>query len=382
MISEKLSLVVLIRDYPVGLAVTKKIQNILNYLHQNDIKINVLSYRSKFRQPVAEGKENDIPYISIGNDLKLVYLHKTIAYFIKGLGIISRKRIKGENNIFFCIGPVNIENILFVTWAKMLRYKIVFDINEDYSFFEDDVKAISKLKIRTTRLLDVLTSVWATAITVVSTHLKRKYSTKIKQPVILIPVTARENRNRDKNSFNRPLQVVYAGTFDLKDGVENIIEGFMLFNHEFKDAKLILIGKSDLQERYVKKYNNAENIVFRGYVPDSQFYDLLQNADVLCMCRTNSGFSNAGFPFKLGEYLATGNPVISTKASDVCDYLKSDDAYLVDFDSPESIATALQRIVENPDEAQQVGHNGFLKYRKHFSPESNGKMMLDLLMTL
>jgi glycosyltransferase involved in cell wall biosynthesis len=380
--SGNISLLVLIRDYPVGLAVTKKINNLLEYLLANDIEINVLSYRSKFRQPASEGKECQIPYICIGNDLKIIKLHRTIGYFIRGLRIISRKRNKGKNNVFYCIGPVNIENILFVTWAKMLRYKIVFDINEDYTFFEDNVKAISKLKIRTTRILDVLTSAWAEAITVVSTHLRKKYSARTKQPVILIPVTARENRNHDRKSFNRPLQVVYAGTFDLKDGVETLIDGFLLFNRAFTDSQLILIGKSDLQERYAKKYNNAENIIFMGYVPDIQFYELLQNADVLCMCRTNSGFSNAGFPFKLGEYLATGNPVIATRASDVCDYLTSDDAYLVDFNSPESIATALHRIAENPGEAKQVGLNGFLKYQKHFSPESNGKLMLDLLMNL
>ncbi|MBN2862351.1 MAG: glycosyltransferase family 4 protein, partial [Bacteroidales bacterium] len=340
------------------------------------------SYRSKFRQPAPEGKECHIPYLSIGNDLKLINLHRTLGYFIRGLRIISRRKTKGNSNVFYCIGPINIENILFVTWAKVLRYKIVFDINEDYSFFEDNVKAISKLKIRTTRILDVLTSAWAESITVVSTHLKKKYSARTRKPVILIPVTARQNRNQDRKIFNRPLQVIYAGTFDLKDGVETLIEGFLLFNRAFRDSQLILIGKSDLQEKYAKKYYNAENITFLGYVPDIRFYELLQNADVLCMCRTNSGFSNAGFPFKLGEYLATGNPVIATRASDVCDYLTPDDAYLIDFDSPGSIEAALQRIVENPDEAKQVGLNGFLKYRRHFSPESNGKLMLDMLMNL
>jgi glycosyltransferase involved in cell wall biosynthesis len=175
---------------------------------------------------------------------------------------------------------------------------------------------------------------------------------------------------------------VYAGTFDLKDGVRTIIEGFLRFNKLYNDTVLLLVGKSDQQTRFQEEFKDCNDIVFMGYVPDKEFYSLLREADVLCMCRTNSGFSNAGFPFKLGEYLATGNPVIATRASDVCDYLTSEDAYLVDFDSPESIATALQRIVENPDEAQQVGLNGFLKYQKHFSPESNGKLMLDLLMNL
>jgi len=380
--SGKLSLLVLIRDYPLGLAVTKKIHNLLTYLSNNGIEINVISYRSKFRQPVPEGEVNNIQYITIGNNLRLLYLHKTVAYLCKGLRSISQKRKKGRNNIFFCIGPVNIENILFVSWAKILRYKIVFDINEDYSFFEDDVKTISNLKIKTTRLLDVLTASWATAITVVSSHLKKKYLGKTRKPVVLIPVTARENCNKNKMLFNKTLQVVYAGTFDLKDGVETIINGFIRFNQKYKDAKLTLIGKSDQQERYKIKYKNAENVVFSGYVPDSQFYELLRNADVLCMCRTNSDFSNAGFPFKLGEYLSTGNTVISTRASDVCDYLTEDDAYMVDFESPESVSTTLKRIIDYPEEARRIGLNGYKKYMEFFSPESNGKLLYELLMNL
>jgi glycosyltransferase involved in cell wall biosynthesis len=41
------------------------------------------------------------------------------------------------------------------------------------------------------------------------------------------------------------------------------------------------------------------------------------------MTRVGSGYANAGFPFKLGEFLATGNPVITTNVSDVSVYLEN-----------------------------------------------------------
>ena len=382
MISDKLSLLVLIRDYPVGLAVTKKIQNILYYLHKSGVRINVISYRSKFHQPAQDGVVDGIPFVSIGNDLKLICLHKTVTYLLKGMRSLSLNKRNDKINILYCIGPVNIENFLFVSWARVLGYKIIFDINEDYSFFEDKVKAISRLKIRTTQLLDSLTSKWGAAITVVSKHLKNKYLGQTDKPVVLIPVTARTNLNSETKIHGRALQVVYAGTFDLKDGVDTIIEGFRRFNRINKNSELLLIGKSDKQAKYQQEFKDWENVVFKGYVPDDQFYDMLKNADVLCMCRTNSGFSNAGFPFKLGEYLATGNPVISTRASDVCDYLTPDDAYLVDFDSPDSISDALKSISGNREEARRIGLNGFKKFERFFSPDSNGKLMLDLLNSL
>jgi len=382
MTSDRINLFVLIRDYPVGLAVTKKIHNLIHYLHQLNIEISVLSYRSKFKQPDYKIDNNDIPYVSIGNDLKLLHLHKTISYFAKGLKNINAGKQRGHKNVFFCIGPLNVENILFVLWAKLLHYKILFDINEDYSLFEDDVKLISRLKIKTTNRLDILTYKWADAFTVVSSHLRNKYRTLTNKPVILIPVTAAKNFNPEKVLHRKGLKVVYAGTFDLKDGVKMIIEGFLMFNRDYRDAELIMAGKSDQQSKYQNEYKECKDVVFKGYMPDAQFYELLRNADVLCMCRTNSGFSNAGFPFKLGEYLATGNPVISTKASDVCDYLSSDDVYYVDFESPEGIADALKSIAEDTVKARRIGLNGFSKYQMYFSPESNGKILIDLLKNL
>jgi len=382
--TKELNLLVIIKEYPNGLAVTKKIQNILYYLFSQKIEINVISYRSKFPQPSEKGLDNGIPYVNIGIglDLKLLNLHKTIMYLFKGLYLILKHKKKGCKNIFYCIGAINIENLLFVFWARLLRYKLVFDVNEDYSFFEDQVKIISRFKIWTIKQLDFFTYRWATAIIVVSTHLRNKYLKRNKKHILLIPVTAKENFNPNKSFFNDPLQVVYAGSFDIKDGVNYIIEGFNSFNNIYHNARLILTGKSDQQVIYQEKYKSYSNIIFKGHLSEDEFYDLLKNADVMCMCRTNSGFANAGFPFKLGEYLATGNPVISTKASDVENYLTKDDAYLIDFNSPQQIGAALTEIVNNPDVARKIGLNGMKKYQKYFSSEVNGKLLYDLLITI
>lgn len=50
-----------------------------------------------------------------------------------------------------------------------------------------------------------------------------------------------------------------------------------------------------------------------GFLVDSAYSDTLSSAGILCMPRINNGYAYAvGFPFKLGEYLATGKPVIAT----------------------------------------------------------------------
>ena len=381
---KKINLLVFTRDYPIGLACTKRVQHLLAFLILKEICINVISYRSKNNQPAIKGSYNGINYLNIGlgTDLKLQHLHKVIIYFIQGLSAISNYRKRNNSNILYCTGGISIENIHFILWAKILGYKLLFAIEEDYSFFNDKIKMSSRFKYWTINRFDILTCHLATAIVVISTNLLNKYSKQRARNLVLIPITAKLNYDNERKEFNNPLRIVYAGTFGDKDGVNHIIEGFELFYSKYKNAQLILIGKSEQQLKYKEKYNNRSNIIFKGYVPDDEFYFLLKHSDVLCMCRTGSGFANAGFPFKLGEYLATGNPVISTKVSDVEYYLTNNDAFLIDPDCSQQVCFALNEIVKNPEKAREIGLNGLQKCKEFFSQERNGKILYDLIMKI
>lgn len=377
----KINIIAFSRDYPSGMAGTKRVQHLLYYLHSQNVNINVISFRGKHKQPALKGTDNGIPYINIGTgvEFKLLHLHRLIGYFIKGLFLISKFKKGKSENIIYCYGPVNIENFPFIFWAKIIGFKLVFDIDEDFLFFADHLKLISRFKFWTVRKMDSLTSKWATGIVVISKRLMNKYSQRHLSHLVMIPVTAKQNFNPLKKGFNNPLQVVYAGSFGDKDGVNDIITGFNSFNEKYKNARLILTGKSDEQAKYQEKFKDNPNLVFKGRVSDDEFYDILRNADVMCMCRTNSDFANAGFPFKLGEYLATGNPVISTRASDVEYYLTGEDAYLIDSESPKQISDALFHIISKPEEAHIIGLNGKKKCEQYFSPEANGRILYDML---
>lgn len=381
---KKLNLVVFTREYPVGMASTKRIQHLMDFLVSQGVRVNVLAFRGNIPQPALQGIHNSIPYQNIGHGIKLSFRQfgKVISYYFNGLILIAKNKRRGYKNIVYKAGGLNIENFLFVLWTKLVGFKMVFAIEEDYSFFKDNIKMISRFKIWTIRRMDFLNCRWADEIIVISYFLKNKYLKKKASGITLIPVTARINVNEDKDSFNNPLQIVYAGTFADKDGVADIIEGFIGFNKHHKGAVLILTGKSAQQEEYKAKFKNEKNIVFKGFMEDVDFYPLLRDSDILCMCRTESGFANAGFPFKLGEYLATGNPVICTKVSDVEYYLNNDDVYLIEPGNPKQITETLLSIVNDPVTARNKGLKGLEKCRKYFSSETNGQLLLDVLLRI
>ena len=92
------------------------------------------------------------------------------------------------------------------------------------------------------------------------------------------------------------------------------------------------------------------------------------------MTRINSSFANAGFPFKLGEYLATGKAVIATDVSDVSHYLNHmEDVYLATSQSSKSIEEGIEYFLNNRDQMNLIGANGLKKCKIHFNPIINNK---------
>ena len=64
----------------------------------------------------------------------------------------------------------------------------------------------------------------------------------------------------------------------------------------------------------------------------------LCNAKLLALARPDSIQAQGGFPTKLGEYLATGRPVVVTKVGEIPDYLEDGvNAFLSDINSGYSL---------------------------------------------
>ena len=109
---------------------------------------------------------------------------------------------------------------------------------------------------------------------------------------------------------------------------------------------------------------------------DVDYFKTLASADILCMTRINSPFANAGFPFKLGEYLATGNPVIATDVSDIGLYLEDKkNVVLAQPSSSESLIEAIRYLISEPEKRKAIGLMGLKKCEETFNPEINGKKL-------
>lgn len=172
-----------------------------------------------------------------------------------------------------------------------------------------------------------------------------------------------------------------------KDGVINLIEAFDKASPIINNVNLLLIGgssnKSDLEKviDLVSSKNNNRIILF-GKATRDQIPVLLKNASALALARPSSLQSTGGFPTKLGEYLATGNPVVVTSVGDIPQYLNDTNSYLVPPDDIEKFTEAIISVFRDMDHARIVGEKGKELANTVFSTKFQSRRLYNYLESL
>lgn len=166
-------------------------------------------------------------------------------------------------------------------------------------------------------------------------------------------------------NLSKEKYIAYCGAVSYdKDGVNILIEAFSKFHRSHQDFKLYIIGKGiennviDSLKKLVQKEHVEDAVDFTGPILPSEMPQILYDASVLALSRPNNLQAQNGFPTKLGEYLATGKPVVVTCVGDIPLFIKDGvNGYLSEPNS-DSFADKLSYVVDHYSEALIVGLEG------------------------
>lgn len=193
-----------------------------------------------------------------------------------------------------------------------------------------------------------------------------------------------ENITMSDSQFERPY-IAFTGTYtDLKDGVSILIEAFAKIANKYPEYKLFLAGffNPDMyhQIELINEFGLEDRIKHIGILDKSKIPDFLINASVLVLSRPDSRQAQGGFPTKLGEYLATGNPVCVTKVGEIPDYLEDNvSAFMAEPGDVDSFADAMDRALRDETIAKRVGANGRKVAEVNFDAEMQAKRLSQFL---
>ena len=373
--------------YPNGFAGTKRVQQYLDFFHKQGIESMVLVLAGK---PFVAGNESskgvhrNIPYQIIGRDMKLGWrLPLSFLQFLReGTKTLKERKNPEVANVLFHYGEPSIDNIWFLLRARKMGYIVIHDLVEDYDLLKEPKRGLLyNLRVWTKKRFSRFIPRLSDGLVVISRHLEQKYR-ECGLPQVLIPIGARTRLFPAEAQMHSPVRIVYAGTYGEKDGIHILLEAFKQVRAQYPDCILQLVGgrRSPLQD-YPQEWSNG--VKYIGYIPDSRFYEFLAQSDIFCMTRVDSGFANAGFPFKLGEYLATGHPVVASRISNLEEYLEDrQNVLLVEPENVEELSGALLYLLRNPEQAIQIGINGCKICEEHFNPEINGQKAVSFFQTI
>ncbi len=159
--------------------------------------------------------------------------------------------------------------------------------------------------------------------------------------------------------------MLFVGRFDPRNGVSHAIAAFTILKQTHSDLRLVIVGDGPLRpfvERLVPD-SLRDDVVFAGRVNRLR-PRYLASADVLC-----SPCSLASFGMVVLEGMSTSVPVVATRLPGFARVMRDGiDGLMVDEpDDDAGFATALDRVLSDPDLGKRMGAAGRRRALQHFA---------------
>jgi glycosyltransferase involved in cell wall biosynthesis len=350
--------------FPIGehdTAGNKRLKNLTNYLAGRE-NVSVI-----FFTPTVENAKK---YTGL-TSLFYGFIFQCRDWF-NAVQILFRERERGKISVLYFYEG---RQLLFhrILLAKILKYQVIVDLVENPDALSHTRSYTQKIRILYFLLVYKLIPYFTQLVVVVSNFLRKKIEEDFKGrvPVYLLPVSYDPADFSQNVSKNDSPSVFYGGSYGSNYDFESLFQAFGSILREFPEMKLYLSGNPDntIKQRIYEKIPVPGSVIFLGFLEEKQYFETICKMDILCMPRNDTIHANAGFPFKLAEYLATGNPVITSRVSDIRDYITEEDAFIYNPGDPREIENHLRTILTEPDKARKIGLNGREKASRHFNSE-------------
>lgn len=190
-------------------------------------------------------------------------------------------------------------------------------------------------------------------------NLLKKYAHKSKY--FFLPVLVQIDRFRECGIVSKRDVIFYcSGGNAERDGLLDILNGFIQYKGKYgSDIKLEIATFFNSSDPYHKKVKDLIDcyplyFTYLGCLPTTEIPRKLMEAKVL-MLTPHKNYVTRGFPTKLGEYFASGTPVICSSIDDLVDQIPSDIVSFVRPNSPDDICEALNNLLSDDKASIELG---------------------------
>lgn len=355
-------------SFPDGLAATNRIYTYAKGFQENGIDVHVICFSNNYMDepdgvidgisyynPFGQKKRSR--YFIVRRWEKLMKYRKTYVVF---------KKIRKKGKIIAINRWSDTPITQFFAWilAKLFRTKVITECNEHPLRYHQGGERDRKIGVIKFYIDSYLSSgILCISKYLISFHKKRGIKDR---KLFLVPSTVDPSRFIQTGS--KPINQFYIGYFGSltfkRDNIDLLINAFAQVSNLHSSIKLILGGFCNQEERnqiikLINDLNITSKVQIIEYLTRQEIVRYITHADILVMVRSKDIQSEASYPSKLTEYLATGKPVISVNVGEISDFLKDGvNALIIEPGNVKELSEKLDRLIKNPAEAKMIGQNG------------------------
>ena len=198
--------------------------------------------------------------------------------------------------------------------------------------------------------------------------------------------SSQKSKEQIRNDLSLPVSknlVVYTGKPYKGRGAETLIKsaGFL------DDSTLILIVGAlpdDMKRinRVIEENGLRSKVIIEGHKPSYEIPLYQLAADVLVMPYSTAwNLQKWASPVKMFEYMASGNPIVSTDFPNIREVLDVENSVLVPPDDSQALAMGIRRCLEDKEFSRSIGMRARAQVRK-YSWESRSDKIVDFMNSL
>jgi glycosyltransferase involved in cell wall biosynthesis len=378
--------------FPEGNAATNRVYTYAKAFTENNINVHIICFTNSHEgnvTGVVDGISYYYPFVrEKRSKFFLTRRFQSLAKYFKTYSLV--KKINKEDKTIAISRWTNSLSIHLFTWflSKASRSKLIVESSE-HPLRDYQAGTWNKMKGKFQFYIESKTcdGIFCISRYLINFHKDRNVKEK---KLLLLPSTV--DPSRFNKNGERPLTDFYIGyfgslTFD-RDSVDVLIKAFARISSSYPEVFLVLGGFcSEKQKKeivdLIQELKVKSKVKVLDHLTREEVTKYITSADILVMVRSKNLESEASYPSKLTEFLATGRPVVSVNVGEISDYLSDGvNAFLVEPGDVNAMANKLQFIINNYPKAEQVGKKGKALAEGVFNYSYQSKRMIDFINSL
>ncbi len=230
-------------------------------------------------------------------------------------------------------------------------------IYDDADFYSAEFGGISAKLVR---FMERACLRMADSVVTTNEALRNKRLEDTNREIAVIPNGGyRISRQREKQLHARPT-FAYIGGLTADSGVAMLIDSANVLKESAQDFKVVVMGSGPLEatlRQKVTRWGLNRWVEISGFQPRQTVQAVLGDSHAGIIPLPPTGFNRYRFPIKLGEYVCSGLPTISTPIPAYDQFLRSLDIGIVVDPTPEAIADACLELASNPPRRTRMETN-------------------------